>query len=458
MKQVKSTMKKYRLAFAFLLVFGAMLMTGSVEAKAKEVKLHPFLVSVGQGETGKDGVYTIGKWGFQDDKGNIVIEPIYEKVGDFSEGLCAVQTEEEGFYINTKGEKVISFEDSTLPAIGGMFKDGTADVMIRNAELLWEDILIDKNGNRLNKTSYESIRRLDNGYFYCEIKTRPTEEQKYEVVDKTGKVILKDKAFKKDGDRRVTMDKAGEKGFILRSYVPFEYSSKYAVYNLKGKKILNYKKDNPYELHGDTIWEWDGKKYIIYNWSGKKIGSTKNDYKEGYISDKGKVLINAKKYDYAGDFIDGVALIEKSGKYSLINEKGKVIKNLPKVYRVERITSGLILLEKKNGSQALMNTKGKYVFKFGKAGNVKNRSTTTSGGYEVELVEFIQNGKLGVLSGETGKVLVPAEYEEGTGFSPDVTETYRSISVQVGTGRYVLYDFDGVKIGSYKGDLSRLHY
>lgn len=454
MKQVKSTMKKCLLAFAFLLVFGAMLMTGSVEAKAKEVKLHPFLVSVGQGETGKDGVYTIGKWGFQDDKGNIVIEPIYEEVGDFSEGLCAVQTEEEGFYINTKGEKVISFEDSTLPAIGGMFKDGTAVVSIRNAELLWEEILIDKTGNRLNKTSYEFIDRLDNGYF-----RGWNVGEKEEVLDKTGKVILKDKVFKKDGDRRVTMDKAGEKGFILRSYVPFDsYSSKYAVYNLKGKKILNYKKGNPYELNGNTIWEWDGKKYIIYNWSGKKIGSTKNDYREGYISDKGKVLINAKKYDYAGDFIDGVALVGKSGKYSLINEKGKVIKNLPKVYRVERITSGLILLEKKNGSQALMNTKGKYVFKFGKAGNFKNRSTTTASGYEVELVEFIQNGKFGVLSGETGKVVVPAEYEEGTGFSPDVEKTYRSIRVQVGTGRYVIYDFDGVKIGSYKGDLSRLHY
>lgn len=442
MKQVKSTMKKCLLAFAFLLVFGAMLMTGSVEAKAKEVKLHPFLVSVGQGETGKDGVYTIGKWGFQDDKGNIVIEPIYEKVGDFSEGLCAVQTEEEGFYINTKGEKVISFEDSTLPAIGGMFKDGTADVMIRNAELLWEHILIDKNGNRL-LTSENSIKDRD-GNIYI----------KGKLYDKTGKKLIYDISSLDKGWIR----QWNENGVVYHT----TENDKDAVYNAKGKKILKCKKYNPYELHGDTIWEcrWEknGKKYIIYNWSGKKIGSTKNDYREGYISDKGKVLINEKKYDYAGDFIDGVALVGKSGKYSLINEKGKVIKNLPKVYRVERITSGLILLEKKNGSQALMNTKGKYVFKFGKAGNFKNRSTRAASGYEVELVEFIQNGKLGVLSGETGKVVVPAEYEEGTGFSPDVEKTYRSISVQVGTGRYVIYDFDGVKIGSYKGDLSRLHY
>lgn len=443
MKQLKNTMKKCLLAFTFLLVFGAMLMTGSVEAKAKEVKLHPFLVSAGQGATGKDGAYTIGKWGFQDDKGNIVIEPIYESVGDFSEGLCAVQTEEEGFYINTKGEKVISFEASTLPAIGGMFKDGTAVVHIRNAELMWEDILIDKTGKRL--TSYEYITRLDNGYF-----KGWNVGEKEEVLDKTGKVIIK-----ADAMTGRSIKESSEKGFVLYSR---DASDAYTVYNIKGKKVLKGKTDSYIEINGDTIWKWNGKKYDIYNWSGKKIGSTKNDSREGYISDKGKVLINAKKYDYAGDFIDGVALVGKSGKYSLINEKGKVIKNLPKVYRVERITSGLILLEKKNGSQALMNTKGKYVFKFGKAGNVKNRSTTASGGYEVELVEFIQNGKLGVLSGETGKVVVPAEYEEGTGFSPDVANTYRSIRVQVGTGRYVIYDFDGVKIGSYKGDLSRLHY
>ena len=406
MKQVKSTMKKCLLAFAFLLVFGAMLMTGSVEAKAKEVKLHPFLVSVGQGETGKDGVYTIGKWGFQDDKGNIVIEPIYESVGDFSEGLCAVQTEEEGFYINTKGEKVISFEDSTWPAIGGMFKDGTAVVQI------WK-----------NEYAYEQI-----------------------LIDKTGKVIIK-----ADAMTGRSIKESGEKGFVLYSR---DASDAYTVYNVKGKKVLKGKTDSYIEINGDTIWKWNGKKYDIYNWSGKKTGSTKNDSREGYISDKGKVLINEKKYDYAGNFIDGVALVGKSGKYSLINEKGKVIKNLPKVYRVERITSGLILLEKKDGSLALMNTKGKYVFKFGKASSFTGFTWANDNS---EYVKFIQKGKLGVLSGETGKVIVPAEYdkEKNTIIGMDTTESYREIIMMDSNGRMVMYDFDGIKIGSYKGDLSR---
>ena len=443
MKQVKSTMKKCLLAFALLLVFGVLLMTGSVEAKAKEVKLHPFLVSVGQGETGKDGVYTIGKWGFQDDKGNIVIEPIYESVGDFSEGLCAVQTEEEGFYINTKGEKVISFEDSYRPVTGGIFKDGTAVVEIWTGEYEWEEILIDKTGKRLNKTSYKFIRRLDNGYFEG---WSVGAQSKDEVLDKNGKVIIK-----ADAMTGRSIKESGEKGFVLYSW---DASDAYTVYNVKGKKVLKGKTDSYIEINGDTIWKWNGKKYDIYNWSGKKIGSTKNDSREGYISDKGKVLINEKKYDYAGNFIDGVALVEKSGKYSLINEKGKVIKNLPKVYRVERITSGLILLEKKDGSLALMNTKGKYVFKFGKASSFTGFTWASDNS---EYVKFIQNGKLGVLSGETGKVIVPAEYdkEKNTIIGMDTTESYREIIMMDSNGRMVMYDFDGIKIGSYKGDVSR---
>lgn len=446
MKQVKSTMKKCLLAFAFLLVFGAMLMTGSVEAKAKEIKLHPYLVSAGQGETGKDGVYTIGKWGFQDDKGNIVIEPIYESVGDFSEGLCAVQTEEEGFYINTKGEKVISFEDSTSPAIGSMFKDGTAVVQIWTGEYESERILIDKTGKRLNKTSYEYITRLDNGYFKCSTKWSVTAQTKEEILDKTGKVIIK-----ADAMTGRSIKESSEKGFVLYSRAA---SDAYTVYNVKGKKVLKGKTDSYIEINGDTIWKWNGKKYDIYNWSGKKIGSTKNDSREGYISDKGKVLINAKKYDYAGDFINGVALVGKSGKYSLINEKGKVIKNLPKVYRVERITSGLILLEKKDGSQALMNTKGKYVFKFGKASSFTGFTWANDNS---EYVKFIQNGKLGVLSGETGKVIVSAEYdkEKNTNIGIHTTGSYSDITMMDSNGRFVMYDFDGIKIGSYKGSLSR---
>ena len=441
MKQVKSTMKKCLLAFVFLLVFGAMLMTGSVEAKAKEVKLHPFLVSAGQGETGKDGTYTIGKWGFQDDKGNIVIEPIYKSVGDFSEGLCAVQTEEEGFYINTKGEKVISFEDSISPAIGGI-----AVVQIWTGEYECERILIDKTGKRLNKTSYEYITRLDNGYFKCSTKWSVTAQTKEEVLDKTGKVIIK-----ADAMTGRSIKESSEKGFVLYSRAA---SDAYTVYNVKGKKVLKGKTDSYIEINGDTIWKWNGKKYDIYNWSGKKIGSTKNDSREGYISDKGKVLINAKKYDYAGDFIDGVALVGKSGKYSLINEKGKVIKTLPKVYRVERITSGLILLEKKDGSQALMNTKGKYVFKFGKASSFTGFTWANDNS---EYVKFVQKGKLGVLSGETGKVIVPAEYdkEKNTNIGIHTKVSYSDITMMDSNGRFVMYDFDGVKIGSYKGSLSR---
>lgn len=54
------------------------------------------------------GVYyeKVGKWGFIDKKGEYVIEPIYEYVYPFEDGLAYVISSEEEGYINTDGEYV----------------------------------------------------------------------------------------------------------------------------------------------------------------------------------------------------------------------------------------------------------------------------------------------------------------------------------------------------------------
>ena len=44
-----------------------------------------------------------GKWGFIDETGQIVIEPVYEGVAPFSEGLAAVRLDGKFGYINKAG-------------------------------------------------------------------------------------------------------------------------------------------------------------------------------------------------------------------------------------------------------------------------------------------------------------------------------------------------------------------
>ena len=59
-----------------------------------------------------DGLFDNAVWGFRDDKGNVVVEPKYIRVQDFSNGLAAVQTVVDGVkkwgFIDRQGKMVIA--------------------------------------------------------------------------------------------------------------------------------------------------------------------------------------------------------------------------------------------------------------------------------------------------------------------------------------------------------------
>ena len=48
-----------------------------------------------------------GRWGFIDRWGNMIIEPNFKEVGEFSDGLVPVKTEEKWGFVNASGEMVI---------------------------------------------------------------------------------------------------------------------------------------------------------------------------------------------------------------------------------------------------------------------------------------------------------------------------------------------------------------
>ena len=48
-----------------------------------------------------------GKWGYINQRGEVVIKPQFGDVGDFSEGLAVVQIGDKWGYINQAGEIVI---------------------------------------------------------------------------------------------------------------------------------------------------------------------------------------------------------------------------------------------------------------------------------------------------------------------------------------------------------------
>ena len=93
-------------------------------------------------------------WGFVDKEGNIIIEPNFQEVRSFSEGLCMVRNEnDECGFINKSGELVIDylfhhakdFKDGKAVA----FQDGKAGVINTKGEYIiqpqFSDMIIDGN-------------------------------------------------------------------------------------------------------------------------------------------------------------------------------------------------------------------------------------------------------------------------------------------------------------------------
>lgn len=79
-----------------------------------------------------------GKWGFINQKGEVVVSPQYAEVKNFSDGLAAVKTSSGRWgFIDTTGKMVISVKYSDVSS----FSNGRADVCLNGA---WQ--IIDKHG------------------------------------------------------------------------------------------------------------------------------------------------------------------------------------------------------------------------------------------------------------------------------------------------------------------------
>lgn len=104
----------------------------------------------------EDGLYKFykgGKWGYKDESGKVVIEPLYDEAYNFSEGLAGVEIGEKVGFINTSGEMVIpAIYDSVTS-----FKEGLASVTLND-----KCAYIDKEGNEVFGFDYEAATCFTN--------------------------------------------------------------------------------------------------------------------------------------------------------------------------------------------------------------------------------------------------------------------------------------------------------
>ncbi len=247
------------------------------------------IVTVLEGDDGRghDGLFPVpvnGKWGFVDIEGDMVISPIYDGAGDFSEGLARVGVGAKWGFVDREGNLVAEpvYEEA------GDFSEGLAAVRVGQR---WGTI--NRFGKQVASPLFEQAGDFHEGF------AAVLSGERWGYVDTSGKVVI-DPSFLQVDD----------------------FSEGLAAVEIEGQ--------------GQTAWGYVGPTGDLlikpsYSAAGRfKSGRARvkicgEDDVElcpwSFIDTSGKPLFD-KRFDWAGDFADGMALAMKGGRWGYIDLDG----------------------------------------------------------------------------------------------------------------------------------------
>jgi len=223
-----------------------------------------------------------GKFGFMAKTGEIVIEPIFDRVHSFSEGLAAVRIQEQWGYINKVGEVVIKPRFDNSP---GFFSEGLADVTLDD-----KHGYIDKQGTIVIEPSFDGAYPFSDGLAAVEA------NGKWGFIDKNGEFVIKPKI-----DHCI--------GFFKEGRAIVSINSKWQVIDKTGRIVIEAGK---YSYCTESVFS-----------EGLSVVTNIRD-RRGFIDTEGKLVIGYR-FRYADPFSEGLAAVEYNGKWGYIDKNGEFV-------------------------------------------------------------------------------------------------------------------------------------
>lgn len=322
------------------------------------------------------------KWGLMDVKGNLVVEPFYQAIGTFHDGVYAI-VEKEGLLgvLDTTGSLIIPCQYTLMDYVGrGLFSVKTAssnwsiinteqllilDNMAASIEFLedpflsYEEItglgLADLKKGRLLPPIFSRFRFLNNAFIIAY-----DEDKMQSIYDYDGNKILANNYDKIEIENNLIWAKRSGKwgAFTFKgvNVIPSDWLSYKAVgpnfyhfedeegqsvlYSVELNTVLlkNIKKVKVFDESHVEVLMPSGTRSLIdlagqVVLSGKYSFITKfgaNTYRvkegdfQGILNARGTVLVPFI-YHHIGNLNTSVALARKGGKYGIINFKGDVV-------------------------------------------------------------------------------------------------------------------------------------
>lgn len=256
-----------------------------------------------------------GKCGLIDQKGNWIINPQFDEIGDlFWSEMVEVKSNGKWGYVNLSDKTIITPQYEEVKYFGD---DGTAPVKMNGK---WR--FIDKTGKTVRETQIEELdfstiygpykaksngkwgyidtnytfviepQYEDAGNFYNGLAYVKT-NGKYGYIDTLGKIAIEPQ-FEEPGD-------------FPYNWAAVKYNGKFGFINKEGKFIIEPK--------------YEGIKGFLGKDSSAIIVKLNGKY--GFIDKTGKTIVEPQ-YDEIDHFpYEGIAIVTQNGKYSVIDQTGK---------------------------------------------------------------------------------------------------------------------------------------
>ncbi|TYA73939.1 WG repeat-containing protein [Seonamhaeicola marinus] len=278
-------------------------------------------------------------WGFINRKGEWVIEPQFDKTKAFNSDIAVVLKDKQWFFINTKGEKILTNVNSDKIYD---FKEGFS--IIRQGDFVG---FMNTSGDIVIEPKFTKVFNFINGY------SKIREGDKWGLIDTKGNYFVKPEYDKISNvyNGNVIASKGETHGIIIEG---------------KFQAISGAQK----------IWDFSVNKDYTY---------AKKDDLWGFIDNKGNWIVEPK-YDKVRAFKNGLAPVAKNKKWGYINLKGEEI--IPLKFKDAEIfsTDGLAPV-KINKLWGFVNSKGDLV--------IEDKYAITAGGFSI----FQKNNQKGFIDG-----------------------------------------------------------
>lgn len=289
-------------------------------------------------------------YGLIDVSGNFILPPQYDDIGPFSDGLCYVETENGYQYYNLDGKLAFPFmfEEAFT------FSNGIAQVSRSR-----KHGFIGKDGHFLIAVSDGRLRHFTDSLFIHEMRGGVN------FLNTKGEYLY-DNNFDRIGvleNNMAIVEKEGKYGYVDANadvkiplkYIPY---SNYMQFSQFYKDHVVYKQGNNYAMADKT-----GKRIIpaLFTGMGKygELIPVTKGRGWGYVNASSQLKIDYK-YDYAHEFINGVAVVELDDLSGVIDVNSKEV--LPIEYEsIKQIYNDELLLVKQNGLFGLIRINGNSV-------------------------------------------------------------------------------------------------